>query len=286
MSLVIDGAARPDTPRVVQLLLSQNEDTLFVVAAGNHGRDLSELPFYPARWGGGAQANVMTVASIDGSARLSSFSNWSGDHVDIAAPGCRLMSWLDAESEPVPVSGTSQAAPIVSFGATLLASIWDKSPARLRARLMYSGRLLPDATDRARVHSGTAVDLTQALLVREDVLTFTENEVRRTVIGRATAPVQGIRCEGRTSDLPYAHLRALKQDYGATVAYFRDGVVAALRRCNASVRPDFDSTPNQLEIEVTHELRSGEIVRLDQPQSLAVPVVQIVDLVRGEADDQ
>ena len=64
-------------------------DALFVCAAGNYGADADEEGFYPA---GYDLTNIISVAAVDQMNRLSGFSNYGRQTVDVAAPGVRIYS--------------------------------------------------------------------------------------------------------------------------------------------------------------------------------------------------
>lgn len=97
----------------------ENPQTLMVVAAGNHSRNLDILPNPPA--GCGAK-NMIVVAATDRTRSFSPFSNYSTAVVDVAAPGVNLVS-TSPNNEFVLVSGTSFAAPYVSHVAARVRAI-------------------------------------------------------------------------------------------------------------------------------------------------------------------
>lgn len=87
-----------------------------VAAAGNEGRDptTGTFPEWPAALD---LPNVIAVAAHDNRGRLPTFSNWSADAVDVAAPGALVVSTIPLTSGGSGLaflSGTSQAAPHVS----------------------------------------------------------------------------------------------------------------------------------------------------------------------------
>jgi subtilisin family serine protease/fibronectin type 3 domain-containing protein len=67
----------------------ENSGMLFVVAAGNDGRNIDAYPTYPASF---ESNNILTVASIDNIGDLAYDSNYGLGSVDVAAPGVGILS--------------------------------------------------------------------------------------------------------------------------------------------------------------------------------------------------
>jgi len=134
------------------------EGILFVAAAGNNGTDNDKRAHYPSNYN---LPNVISVAAVDRTDALTSFSNFGAKTVHIAAPGRDILStWLgDAFRD---ASGTSMAAPQVSGVAGLiLASEPRISVAKLRERLLGSVDKIPSLD--GKVSSGGRLNAAKAL---------------------------------------------------------------------------------------------------------------------------
>ncbi|HEU5365061.1 MAG TPA: S8 family peptidase, partial [Hanamia sp.] len=73
---------------------ANNANILFVAAAGNDGNNIDVKASYPA---GYTNANIISVAAIDKSGALASFSNYGATTVDIGAPGVAVYSTIPAK---------------------------------------------------------------------------------------------------------------------------------------------------------------------------------------------
>ncbi|MGQ0651439.1 MAG: S8 family serine peptidase [Betaproteobacteria bacterium] len=68
--------------------VSQHPEMLFIVSAGNDGRDLDRAPVYPAAL---KLANQLTVSSSESDGRLARGSNWGRRAVDLLVPAERVL---------------------------------------------------------------------------------------------------------------------------------------------------------------------------------------------------
>lgn len=124
---------------------------LTFVAAGNTGKPLSEAKeFFPSKVAHGDTERVLIVGALervpgsDEEVRLWEKSATSiGDlHVDIAAPGAEIWS-LDMDGNPMCTSGTSAAAPLVTFVAGLLHSYGYHGADEVERRILGTARKEP-----------------------------------------------------------------------------------------------------------------------------------------------
>lgn len=128
----------------------EHPEMLFVLSAGNDGRNIDEAPVYPAALPLD-HTLVVTSSLPDGS--LARGSNWGPQAVDLLVPAERLRA-LDFDGREVAVSGSSYAAPrIAALAARLLAADPERDAAALRAAILE--RVLPPfAGDAGRVSAG------------------------------------------------------------------------------------------------------------------------------------
>ena len=113
---------------------------VFVAAAGNDGKDNDVNPTYPANY---PSPNVVSVAALDSSGRLASFSNYGARTVDVGAPGVFIWSSF-LFGFYLPFDGTSMAAPFVSGTAALILSeLPQLTPEQVISILKRSSKPLP-----------------------------------------------------------------------------------------------------------------------------------------------
>jgi subtilisin family serine protease len=142
---------------------------LFVAAAGNSGSNMDARGgqrFYPAA---STAPGVVSVAAVDQTGRLPSFSNYGATSVDIAAPGTNILSTYPAGGGCSGAcyawsAGTSMAAPHVSGVAALVGSRNPSllaTPTSLRARILATGK--PLASNAGRTATGRLVNALRAI---------------------------------------------------------------------------------------------------------------------------
>ena len=110
---------------------------LFVVAAGNFGRNIEQQATYPAALD---LDNMIVVTSASAEGRLSAGVNWGPQAVDLMVPG-EQVSALDFDGVRRPVSGSSYATARVSaLAVCLLAGNPGWSTAELKAAIFREAR--------------------------------------------------------------------------------------------------------------------------------------------------
>ncbi|WP_306752401.1 S8/S53 family peptidase [Paracoccus actinidiae] len=166
---------------------------LLVVAAGNlgnndsdKGKSVTSKRLKPQIWGtleadgenGGW--NMIVVAALDSGnvpPDRAWFSNYGEDVVVLGAPGCKvaaLRATPEGGYETAEFNGTSFAAPIVTFTASMLRSVMPVARQRapwVRARLLASADL-EFGLARGDISMGRVLNPVNALRVYEDIVAF------------------------------------------------------------------------------------------------------------------
>lgn len=137
---------------------------VIVAGAGNLGDDMdATTPQFPAAWADDryGMPNVLSVASIDRTGAMSSFSNYGARSVDIGAPGRDIVSTYP-DNKYAWSTGTSMAAPHASGVAALVASAGsDRTGAQLADALKAGAR--PIASLARKTTTGGTLDADGAL---------------------------------------------------------------------------------------------------------------------------
>lgn len=95
------------------------QGVLVVCSAGNSGRNIDGVPYYPAAYD---LPNLIAVAATDSTDNLTSWSNWGATHVTVAAPGVNILT-TKLGGDYWTINGTSAAAPLVSGVAGLVKTL-------------------------------------------------------------------------------------------------------------------------------------------------------------------
>ena len=127
---------------------------LFVISAGNNGRNIDERPVYPAAL---ANENFLVVTSSDGFGRLAPESNWGPESVDVMLPaeGLTVTDFQGAKGRG---SGSSYAVPrIAALAARLLAANPDWRAPELKEAILARA-VAPPMHEEAVVRAGWIPD--------------------------------------------------------------------------------------------------------------------------------
>lgn len=176
--------AKRTRPDVVNLSLTSNiEDDylpsmdawgggLLVAAAGNVRREVGLGQPNPMPQGlDKLHDDIIVVAAFDArTGGLWASSAYSKALVHIAAPGVNIASY-DDEGKVTCQSGTSAAAPLVSFTAGVIGSLSGEAPKVVRARILSSSRHIPGLVD--FVEQGRVLDAVAAADIFVDRLYMT-----------------------------------------------------------------------------------------------------------------
>ncbi len=98
---------------------TRHPEMLFIISAGNDGRDIDQVPLYPGVF---ELVNMLVVTSSDDFGRLATGSNWGVTSVDVMVPGEKV-EVTDHRGAKGEASGSSFAVPrIAALAARLLAA--------------------------------------------------------------------------------------------------------------------------------------------------------------------
>lgn len=112
---------------------------LFLVSAGNNGRNIDTEPVYPASL---PLSNTIVITSSETNGRLARGSNWGPIHVDIMVPGERI-DVIDHRGAPGKASGSSFAVPrVTALAVRMLAQNPDWNGPELRDAIIKRARAL------------------------------------------------------------------------------------------------------------------------------------------------
>ncbi len=258
--------------------------TLFIVSAGNHGKDLNgkHLRISPAVFGGKNSTNVISVASHDDNGRISHFSNYAKESVDIAAPGCQVDSWLNSNITQ-PLSGTSQAAPLVSFAATLLRSKWGVEPTLIKNRIIYSGDLIEDPQEREKVRSKSLLNIAKTLFINYDYIAVIDEKRVRYYLGEM-AEISQLSCDGHKNSFEeWTSIHSLKRaPDGSMYIFSGDKFLESIEPCLGTLR-NFTSEGaiNLINFTPKFEIESGRVIKVNEGNK-SIPSSNLIEFIRDE----
>ena len=129
---------------------------LFIVSAGNNGRDIDARPVYPAAFD---LANLLVVTSSTKDGRLAPGSNWGAEAVDLMVPA-EDIEVIDFSGKTGRASGSSYAvARVTALAVRLLAKNPNWRGPQLKQAIVDRARF-PTSTDATRVKHGWIADPT------------------------------------------------------------------------------------------------------------------------------
>jgi subtilisin family serine protease len=150
--------------------------TLLVIAAGNEGvnLDASQGIHRSFRNDDGSQLrSVIFVAALSDTGGIAEFSNYGKTVVQIAAPGVEISSTIHPQTFGT-LSGTSQAAPLVSLTAAILRA--EKPtilPLAIKNRILNTCDFEPSLE--AKVANGCKLNLLKAVVRGSDLIELKAN---------------------------------------------------------------------------------------------------------------
>lgn len=116
------GGSRQEDWQLFAEAAAAHPEILFIVSAGNDGRDIDQEPVYPASFD---LQNTIVVTSSDDFGRIPGDSNWGVTSVDISTPGEQITT-RDHRGAIRQASGSSYAVPRI---AALAARLKEANPA-------------------------------------------------------------------------------------------------------------------------------------------------------------
>lgn len=157
INLSLGSSKREDWEKFAEAARAHS-DMLFVVSAGNNGRDIDQQPVYPAAL---ALANLITVTSAEATGELAQGSNSGAQAVDLLVPG-ENMEVTGFDGRPIRVSGSSYAAArITALAARLLLQNPDWRAPQLKTAI-FARALKPADGDPVYVAQGFIPDPAEA----------------------------------------------------------------------------------------------------------------------------
>ncbi len=212
----------------------EDSPALLVVAAGNNGAlDVAFGNSYPAVLG--KNDNVIVVAGHGKNLRKLSISAGGQDVVSISAPGCALPI-LRADGTTGIGHGTSVAAPLVTFTASIVHALGVQRASEIKERILMTAD--HEANLDAHVIEGRMLNVPHAIAVGHDLIRW--NGSSR--LGLLQAPPKSIligESTGPTTTIPWtsvSRLRVQRAENGDIIVIAR--VKTKSGYLNRPVRPN------------------------------------------------
>ncbi len=151
------GSNKREQWTTFEQIAGQHDNMLFLVSAGNNGRNIDSQPVYPASLN---LDNMLTVTSSDEDGYPAAGSNWGPGSVDLLVPGEHIPA-IGFAGTPLDVSGSSYAvARVTALASRILLNSPHLSVSALRETILsmaqpapgsfVSGGWISEPTDLAR----------------------------------------------------------------------------------------------------------------------------------------
>jgi subtilisin family serine protease len=161
-------------------IIDESEHALIVVAAGNEGVDMNSHPDSNGTFRDDdhkALKNVIFVGALMDTDQLTPLSNRGNKVVEIAAPGNFISSTIRGGGFGT-LTGTSQAAPLVtSTAAILLSEHHDAHPSQIKERILGTCEWDAKLTD--VVAEGCELNMAKAIISKTDVIELNSGDWKR-----------------------------------------------------------------------------------------------------------
>ena len=206
---VVNMSFEGDFSASIKKYIKEDAGRLYVVAAGNgnitgRGMNIDEpgIMRFPAKLAA-ELSNVISVAAHNEDGSLACFSNFGKTTVDVAAPGVAVQSTV-AQNQLAKLSGTSQAAPLVSLTAALIHSQGLLEPALIKQRILVSVDYVPGYKE--KLTSEGKLNIAKAVSIFDDVVEL--NDPQHTLLrGKLISPPCQLTIGGQT--IPFQVIRKI-----------------------------------------------------------------------------
>ena len=147
------GGYKEEDWKIFAEAAAKHPELLFVLTAGNNGRDIDKEPVFPASL---KLENSIVVTSSDGFGMLAEDANWGPETVDIAVPAERI-EVTDHRGAKGRASGASYAAPRVAALAARLLELNPKwTTTQIKEAIIGFGSPMPREPDPRTKHGWIA----------------------------------------------------------------------------------------------------------------------------------
>jgi len=192
-------------------------ETLFVVSAGNQGWELSSGGECAVRPACRDSSNIVVVAALDLNSKAPELfktqedaSNF-GDRVHLSAPGLNIVSTLMGDRVG-PMTGTSQAAPIVAGAASLLYMYQHRlRPWEVRHRLIYTSDLFAGLYSKMQ---GGRLNVKRLLAFKDEAIDTISGKhfEGRSLNAGIVLKLKDLESNGKPLNVPFEQVRRLAWD--------------------------------------------------------------------------